>query len=416
MLNELKNQPDDVIEEVCRVDKELENVANEEEQDSDEEVVMKKTGAYVNLKKLLKSDAYKFLGGCLIATDDPVNFARTTFSKWIDRIPGVKKLLERYERDKKALQERLDAVDESKELRPDEKMKRKAELEAEFEPKFDFPETKRINTMPHYNKYCKNKNPVHTSKLIRPIIVENVGMELFSEVEDWMIQLLFCGVAIYSKHETSTLYLNKVDDLAASGFLAYIICDESLCYGTNFPISNVILTDSLGDMLTINEMFQLIGRAGRVGQSWTARAFLEENGIAKLKDYIKTKDKSKFSSEATVFEKLAKQLIQKSPLVFKSKRFSIVRSLRRSECIEIVFRETTRNKGDDFGGKCVVDRVCIVAVDGKGGYLSTITKLKNADEAVEPRRFVYGNIKESDLPQLITKEGNSLDVALFYND
>jgi len=24
----------------------------------------------------------------------------------------------------------------------------------------------------------------------------------------------------------------------------------------------------------MNEMFQLIGRAGRVGQSWTARAFL----------------------------------------------------------------------------------------------------------------------------------------------
>ncbi len=29
MLNELKSQPDQVIEEVCRVDKELENVANE---------------------------------------------------------------------------------------------------------------------------------------------------------------------------------------------------------------------------------------------------------------------------------------------------------------------------------------------------------------------------------------------------
>jgi hypothetical protein len=60
-----------------------------------------------------------------------------------------------------------------------------------------------------------------------------------------MIRMLFCGVAIYSKKITSTLYLNKIDDLAASNYLAYIICDESLCYGTNFPISNVILTDSL---------------------------------------------------------------------------------------------------------------------------------------------------------------------------
>ena len=33
-------------------------------------------------------------------------------------------------------------------------------------------------------------------------------------------------------------------------------------------------------------MFQLIGRAGRVGQSWTARAFLEQKGLDKLNDYI----------------------------------------------------------------------------------------------------------------------------------
>lgn len=117
-----------------------------------------------------------------------------------------------------------------------------------------------------------------------------------------MIQMLFCGVAIYSKKVTSSLYLNKVDELAASGYLAYIICDESLCYGTNFPISNVILTDSLATKLTINELFQLMGRAGRVGQSWTARAFLDEEGAAKLKDYIKTKDKTKYSSEAEIFE------------------------------------------------------------------------------------------------------------------
>lgn len=63
--------------------------------------------------------------------------------------------------------------------------------------------------------------------------------------------------------------------------MAYIITDESLCYGANFPISNVILRDSLVRKLNMNEMFQLIGRAGRVGQSWTARAFLGNEGLQK---------------------------------------------------------------------------------------------------------------------------------------
>jgi hypothetical protein len=152
MLNELKNQPDEVIHEVCRVDKDLDNIAADDEEaaaeaskkkkgkdDDDDDDIFgadeeeeKKRPAYVNLKKLLKSDAYKFLGGCLIATKDPISFAQTAFSKWIDGIPSVKKLLDRYERDKLVLQEKLDAIDESKEIRPDEKAKKKAEIENEF--------------------------------------------------------------------------------------------------------------------------------------------------------------------------------------------------------------------------------------------------------------------------------------------
>lgn len=76
-------------------------------------------------------------------------------------------------------------------------------------------------------------------------------------------------------------YLDKVEELASQNYLAYIITDHSLAYGTNFPISNVILCDDLVTKLNMNEMFQLVGRAGRVGQSWTARAFLEEQGLQK---------------------------------------------------------------------------------------------------------------------------------------
>lgn len=43
------------------------------------EVEEKKVEAYVNLKKLLRGDAYKFLGGCLIATANPMEFAKKHF-------------------------------------------------------------------------------------------------------------------------------------------------------------------------------------------------------------------------------------------------------------------------------------------------------------------------------------------------
>lgn len=116
-----------------------------------------------------------------------------------------------YERDQKLLEDKLAKIDEDKNMRSDEKEKKKSELMNEEEPKFRFPNTKRINTFDHYAKYCKTKNASHVSMLIRPIIIEKVGFDLFSEVEDWLIKLLFCGVAVYSKDEKSSYYLNKVE-------------------------------------------------------------------------------------------------------------------------------------------------------------------------------------------------------------
>lgn len=50
---------------------------------------------------------------------------------------------------------------------------------------------------------------------------------------------------MYAERGLSAKYLDKVEELASSNFLAFIITDQSLCYGTNFPISNIILRDDL---------------------------------------------------------------------------------------------------------------------------------------------------------------------------
>mgnify|MGYP007117543237 FL=1 len=67
-----------------------------------------------------------------------------------------------------------------------------------------------------------------------------------------MLKLLFCGVALYMEKGLSSKYLDKVEELASLNYLAFIITDQSLCYGTNFPISNVILCDDLAEKLNMN--------------------------------------------------------------------------------------------------------------------------------------------------------------------
>lgn len=72
----------------------------------------------------------------------------------------------------------------------------------------------------------------------------------------------------------------------------------------------------------MNEMFQLIGRAGRVGQSWTARAFLEGYGLEKLSEYIHSEDQ-KMSEEAEIFEKIAQDRLDNPELTLRTTKSEI---------------------------------------------------------------------------------------------
>ena len=41
---------------------------------------------------MFKGDAYRFLGGCLIGTDNPIEFAEKKFEKWVRKIKPLKRL------------------------------------------------------------------------------------------------------------------------------------------------------------------------------------------------------------------------------------------------------------------------------------------------------------------------------------
>ena len=51
---------------------------------------------YVRFSKLTKGDSYKFMGGCLIAVYDVIDFAQACFSKWIAKLPNLKKMFSQY--------------------------------------------------------------------------------------------------------------------------------------------------------------------------------------------------------------------------------------------------------------------------------------------------------------------------------
>jgi hypothetical protein len=97
------------------------------------------------------------------------------------------------------------------------------------------------------------------------------------------INMLLSGIGIYCKsEELDDKYLSVVSELASSGKLAFLISDSSISYGTNYSISVINIDKDVTKTETINTIFQLFNRAGRIGKSWFANIYIENNFINRL--------------------------------------------------------------------------------------------------------------------------------------
>ena len=131
-------------------------------------------------------------------------------------------------------------------------------------PVLKFPFKYQINTREHIRTYC-NKNTVIDKNAIR----DEINMDEIPDlpIEDDLILLLYCGVGIYCGSLNSA-YTSTILRLASENKLAYLVSDSSISYGTNYPINRVFIMDDLSSEHSINTIFQLMSRAGRVGKSW----------------------------------------------------------------------------------------------------------------------------------------------------
>jgi hypothetical protein len=110
-------------------------------------------------------------------------------------------------------------------------------------------------------------------------------------VETNLIVLLLCGVGVYAPDTiTDKLYNATVLDLAENGKLAYLISHAAISYGTNYPINRVFITDDFSRVYSTNTIFQLMSRAGRVGKSYIAEAFISDDCASKIINVSETDD------------------------------------------------------------------------------------------------------------------------------
>ena len=308
LLNILVTQSDDVITRVCETS--IQNNDQLSESEDDSESFSFKTDvteqdnplAPLEYSKFGTSQAYRLQGQTLIATSNPSNFVLENFRSLIDQIyeSKIQKIvsgdivestyrstgdaMRKYFAELADWEKKLKSIDKNA-TSPDDKRLKLEEHEL-IRPKFTFPSWGNINSAEHIMHYSsKHKDMVNKTLVRSKETLPYTDSELFG-VDDRILTALFCGVGIYSPDTVSCKrYLNLVLELASAGLLAYVVADDSICFGTNYPFYNVVITEDFSRYHSMAVLFQVMGRAGRPGKSPKALIIVTDNVARRVIDF-----------------------------------------------------------------------------------------------------------------------------------
>lgn len=239
-------------------------------------------------EKLLTSHSYKYIGCCLVAVDEPMGWVKKNFYPLVEKlkqkvqITNINTLYEKYKRDTKKFQEQIDSINEK--FTQDSKIDEEIEKIMHLKPEFKFPNVLEINTRAHIETFAKYVKTYETSLLKTPITHEQIDITDY-DIDEELKFLLYMGVGLYCKNLDPD-YCNLVLEMLSERQLAFVIADESFCYGANYQISNVIITDELANTHSINTILQLIGRTSRVGKSWSGKVYLDNNTCNRISKFF----------------------------------------------------------------------------------------------------------------------------------
>jgi len=326
ILTILSNQSDQMIEMVCRSKiGESEGKVHDENDEKSLDVKRNESPHQINIQNIATTDAWKLPNMTLIATNQPDVMARVWFADILRELSdhgytNAYKILSKYSKEVDAFNEQLDRIvsklkaddhrtgsdGKQRDASSDDKQRARSEFEANH-PKLDFPEWGHIGTREHVRHFSGNRR---MNSCRSAIVLENLHLDDLN-VPDEFILMLMCGIGCY--YPDSKLfderYTTLVLKLASEGKLAYCVADNSITYGTNYPINHIIVMDDFSSTHSVNTIFQLMGRAGRVGRSWRAEAFISDDMARTLIDY--SMHPENYTSEVENIKDMVNQIHQK---------------------------------------------------------------------------------------------------------
>ena len=241
--------------------------------------------------KLLTNQAFKFFGCTLIATDSPEEYVNKNFKDIVDKLKiklKIKSMNDMYLDYKKSISlidEQVENVLKNVEDDHDGVKDEMIEKIYSKKKKFPFPNVIKVNSEEHIDSFAKYVKSYDKSILREKFNCEDIDISRFG-VSDEIKMLLYMQVGVYCDNLDSN-YTDKVLELLNENKLTYLICSENFCYGANFSINKIIITDEIGDRLSLNSIFQLIGRTSRVSKSYSGETYIDTKTMNRIVNFFK---------------------------------------------------------------------------------------------------------------------------------
>ena len=299
---------DNLVKKICtpigkiEIDETALEIKSEDENENEDnlfspEVIPDNNSISYNMDEIFTTQAHRYTGGCLITVTDPLKFAFEKSKVLLSKCTSATKIISKYNNSMQKFEMVLQKLETIKD--DDTRTQKKQEIESNEKPSIEFPSKLQINTREHLMKYAPHiKNKIDKNKLRYLFTLENIPLTF--NVPDYVMLLLYSGVGIYSPKNQllDDAYNEFVLNMAADGELAFLISDDSICYGANYPFSHVVIEEEIAAKHSIGTIFQLIGRAGRVGQSWVAYAHVGNVTTERIINFIKGNTSVDISDEA----------------------------------------------------------------------------------------------------------------------
>lgn len=232
----------------------------------------------VSKEDLFTKQSWEYEPKTLVVMNDPMKQVIELTNRLFKDKEKLSKILNETEKEKQIIQKKIDNLKKRKVSSNDKKDKKKIDkvdttdniselLEELHETNVKIPPHMVINHEKHFHQYNDKtvKNP-KTVSLTPSMVLPN---EYFSSFSDDEIYQLLAGIGVYDKNQQTENQRDLIMKIYHS-FL-FFCSGKEIVYGTNLSgLVNIFLDEEFVDTINTPELYQLMGRVGRMGRSYHA--------------------------------------------------------------------------------------------------------------------------------------------------